>query len=254
MAPGPSREAEPPEGETSGSVLSDARTVLVLMHDATRGGNLLRVLQHRGLPTLQAETTAQALYWMRRQPPALVVIDLAARGSRLLLVQLRGEELSVMAVGDDPESRAWALETGCLRASAPPADPDELALEVAAAVRTGRATRRGRIAAGPLVVDLSGGLLIWHDRAIPASPLLVDLAACLASRAGRLVTTRELIGDVWAEPWGKPWVRPEKVHQAVWRLRELLGETRHSTFLLGRRGHGYGIFPESEAGFEAPRA
>ena len=43
---------------------------------------------------------------------------------------------------------------------------------------------------------------------------------------------------------------PNKVHQAMYRLRRSLGVPPNSPFLVARRGHGYGVFPQT---FEAQR-
>jgi DNA-binding winged helix-turn-helix (wHTH) protein len=49
-----------------------------------------------------------------------------------------------------------------------------------------------------------------------------------------------LLEDVWGEPWADA----NKVHQAVYRLRRRLGEAPDSLFLVAKRGHGYGLFPQ----------
>jgi DNA-binding SARP family transcriptional activator len=35
------------------------------------------------------------------------------------------------------------------------------------------------------------------------------------------------------------------VHQAVWRLRRLIGESADSSFLVGKQRHGYALFPDA---------
>lgn len=240
MAPRPARHAEPRDGEGGTSDLPAARTVLVLMPDPARCGEVVGALQDRGLPALQATTASQAVHWARREPPALVVIDLAVERSRIVLQEFRREGRAVVALTGDPQARTWALEAGCLDAPDPALDAQVLALKAAALVRQGRLRARGRVAAGPLVVDLSERCLVWRGRKIRASPLLVDLAACLAARAGEIVPVPAILGQVWGEPWASA----EKLHHAVWRLRGLLGEGRDSAFLVGRRGHGYGLFPQ----------
>jgi hypothetical protein len=47
------------------------------------------------------------------------------------------------------------------------------------------------------------------------------------------------------EHWGEPWADANKVHQAMYRLRGRLGVPTESRFLVGRRGHGYGLFPKT---------
>lgn len=241
MARHVARSAEPRDGPPR-AALSASRTVLVVAGDSARGGEMVGALQRRGFPTVQGSTAAQALYWARRESPAFVILDLnkVDRG-RLLLSELRKDGRAVLALSDDPQARAWALEAGCLEASWSALEADELALKVSALLGRGRGHRPSRIAAGPLVVDLSTRRLAWRGREISASPLLLELAAYLATHAGRIVPTRVLLEEVWGEPWADP----NKVHQAIWRLRQRLGEPTDSAFLVGKQGHGYGLLPDA---------
>jgi DNA-binding winged helix-turn-helix (wHTH) protein len=104
-----------------------------------------------------------------------------------------------------------------------------------------RVQPEGIISAGPLTVDLSARRLVWNGDEVSVSPLLLALTAYLAARAGRLTPARTLLEDVWGEPWADL----NKVHQAVYRLRHRLGEPGNSAFLIAKRGHGYGLFPET---------
>lgn len=113
-------------------------------------------------------------------------------------------------------------------------------MKVKALVRVGRPRRVGRIVAGPLEVDLSAGRLLWAGVELDATPLLIRLAASLASRPGELVPIAILLEEVWGDHLPDPF----KVHRAIWRLRKLLGIDSSSRFLVGKRGIGYGIFPE----------
>lgn len=237
MARHVARTAEPRDGPPR-AALSASRTVLVVAGDSARGGEMVGALQRRGFPTVQGSSAAQALYWARREPPALVILDVdKVDGVRRLLHELRKRGQAVLALSDDSQARAWALEAGCLDASSPGLEADELALKVSALLGRRRGIRADRIEAGPLMVDLSTRRLAWRGREISASPLLLELAAYLATHAGRIVPTRVLLEEVWGEPWADP----NKVHQAIWRLRRRLGERTYSALLVGRQGHGYGL-------------
>lgn len=233
--------AGPREDEPGRATLSVPQTVLVTAYDPAWGGEAVGALQRRGIPSLQGSTPAQALFWARRVPPALVVLDLQIRGWRQLMREVRAEGRTVIALGDEGGARADALGGGCLDAVRSDIDADELALKVASLLRHGRGSGRGRIAAGPLVVDLPAGCLRWRGAEIAASPLLLRLAAHLAAQSGCVVPTQVLLEEVW----GEPWATPNKVHQAVLRLRRALGEPADSPILVGRQRHGYCFLPEA---------
>lgn len=240
MARDGARRAESRVGEVA-APLSASRIVLVVTPESARGGEIVGALQGRGVPSIQASTAPQAIFWARRSTPALVLLDTNVRGSRLLLGEFRGEGRLLVALNDDDRERLRALEAGCLDALPHSLEPDELALKVARMTHLQHVHPPGKLVAGPLTVDLSARRLVWKDEEITVSPLLLSLAAYLAARAGRLTPARTLLEDVWGEPWADP----NKVHQAMYRLRRRLGEPADSPFLVAKRGHGYGFSPDA---------
>jgi DNA-binding response OmpR family regulator len=227
--------------ETTSSALAASRTVLVVNGDSAKGGEIVGAIQSRGLPAVQAATAHQAVFWARLASPALTVLDLCVKRSRMLLEELRREGRAVVAMSDDPQARTWALEAGCLDAILPSVEPDELALKLSGLVHGRQLRQAGMIDAGPLTVDISARRLIWKGEDIAVSPLLLDLAAYLAARPGQLTPARVLLEEVW----GEPWANLNKVHQTIWRLRRCLREPAESSFVVSRHGHGYGIFLHS---------
>lgn len=239
MARDGARKAEPRDGEGV-APLSASRVVLVVTRDSARGGEIVGALQSRGVPSIQASTAPQALFWARLSTPALVLLDMNVQGARLLLGEFRDMGRLLVALNDDADERVWALEAGCLDAVPHSVEPDELALKVVRLARSHHVQPAGIVVAGPLTVDLSACRLVWKDQQLRVSPLMLALAAYLAARAGQLTPVRALLQDVW----GEPWANPNKVHQAIYRLRRRLGEPPDSPFLVAKRGHGYGLFPQ----------
>jgi DNA-binding response OmpR family regulator len=234
--------SEPHNTEPRKSPVARVRTVLVVASDSVTGGKIVGALQRRGFAALQGSTVPLALYWARREPPALVILDARMEGWRRLAAELRREGRAVIVLTDDRYARAAALEAGCLDEGMSGLDPETLALRVGVLVGRGWASESVPVAAGPLVVDLRRHHLVWGGRRMEASWLLLRLAAYLAAHSGQIVPTKVLLEDVW----GEPWANPNKVHQAVWRLRHLLGESANSSFLVGRQRHGYALLPMAE--------
>ena len=236
-SPTPRREAE-----EFGETLSSARTVLVVAPTRGKAGEIAGALQDKGIPSPFATTSRQAVYWMRKESPALIAVDMRTSGARPLVEHLRQEGRTVYAMSNDVQERVTALEAGCTAADGD-LSSDEIALKIAALMRDRRLRPTGRIQAGPLTVDLSSRQFLWGAEPIAAAPLLLDLAACLANRAGDFVAVRVLLDEVW----GESWAQHDKVHKAIWRLRHQLQLPRKSRFILGKWGHGYGMFPDAAA-------
>ena len=233
------RVAEPQDNGPREPELSPARTVLVVARDSAAGGRIVAALQRRGFPALQGSTAPQALYWARREPPALAVLDARVERWRALAREMRQDGRTVLVLTDDSRDRETALGEACLDEALTGLDHEELAARIGVLLRHGFQTDGPRVAAGLMVVDLSAHRLIWKGRSVPASPLLLRLAAYLASHAGEMVPTQVLLEQVW----GQPWADARKAHQAILRLRRLLGEPADSPFLVGRQRHGYCLLP-----------
>ncbi len=235
-----------PRDEEGTAPLSASRTVLVVTPEPTKAGEVVGALQDRGVPSIQASTPPQALFWARRATPSLVLLDTNVRGAGLLLGEFRGEGRLLVVLNDDAAERVRALEAGCVDALPHSMEPAELAMKVTRLTRSDHVQASGSVVAGSLTVDLAGCRLVWKDEELRVSPLLLSLAAYLAARAGRLTPARTLLEEVWGEPWADL----NKVHQAMHRLRRRLGEPKDSDFLVARRGHGYGLCPPLSYGPE----
>lgn len=230
-----------------GTAFAASQTILVLAPDPCRCGELVGALQRRGLPSVQATTLEEAMYWAEEEPPALAVLDLRAQRWRPILAHLRSDGRAVVALADDPRERRMALEAGCLDATSVKVDAEELAVKVRGLVRERRVVPAFRGAAGPLEVDLVEGRLRWRGEEVSVPRQVLILAAVLVAHAGHPVATSTLLQELGWDPWSKP----DRLHKTVWRLRRALGLPRASGFLRARRGYGYEIFPDADA---PPRA
>jgi len=93
-----------------------------------------------------------------------------------------------------------------------------------------------RVVVGGLVVDPVSRTAQLEDRELTLNRKEFDLLFALASRAGEVVTKRQLLAEVWQMPWGGA-DRTVDVHLS-W-LRRKLGETAaEPRYLVSVRGVG----------------
>src|SRR6266508_5471625 len=102
MARKAARRAGPRDGEGV-APLSASRTVLVVSPESSRAGEIVGALQGRGVPSIQASTPPQAIFWARRSTPALVLLDLNVQSAGLLLGVFRAQGRLLVALNDDAD-------------------------------------------------------------------------------------------------------------------------------------------------------
>lgn len=95
----------PRVGRTSAAALSAARTVLILVSNPHRAGEIAFALQRLRLPAVAAESAIDALFWAEQEPPALSLVDLRAERSWSVVERLRAEGRAVIVVSDEPGKR-----------------------------------------------------------------------------------------------------------------------------------------------------
>jgi two-component system phosphate regulon response regulator PhoB len=192
-------------------------------------------LSHAGFDTGSVNNGSEALLEMGRNPPAVVVLDVALPDVSGVEVcrKLRGDRqladigivmLTALGGRDD---RLAGLEAGADDYVVKPFDVEEVVLRVRALAR--RISERDRARGEPAgTVVRSGGLTVdtsTHDVRGDGTPLSVrplefKLLVTLLSEPGRVFTREELLRTVWEIEHGS--VRTVDVH--VRRLRINLGQ------------------------------
>jgi DNA-binding response OmpR family regulator len=212
-------------------------------------------LERAGYQVQTAGTAEDALALVRRDPPDLVLLDIGLPGIDGLdaLKQFR-EKLGLAVILLTARRREFdqvlGLELGADDYVTKPFDLDVLLARIKAVLRrvqpAGSTTpaESGPLVVGDLVIDLAAHTVMLAGRAVELSPREFDLLAALAADAGRLVTTEDLLSQVWgAEYEGQPQV----VYVHIRWLREKLEENPNEPRrIITVRGLGYRLVPVSE--------
>ncbi|MFC5177841.1 response regulator transcription factor [Nocardioides taihuensis] len=205
-------------------------SILVVEDDAAIRGACQRGLTERGHAVATAPTGMAGLEQVLRDEPQVVLLDLGlpdVDGLALISMIRAASQVPIIVITarDDDPTMVTALDSGADDYVIKPFGTDQVAARIRAVLR-----RSGAVA-GESVAPLRVGDLVIDERTrtvtLAGEPLELarkefDLLQVLASRAGEVVTKRELLSEVWQQAYGGS-ERSVDVHLS-W-LRRKLGET-----------------------------
>ena len=206
---------------------------------------LLRVsLTARGYAVFEADTGEQALDQVRSLHPHVILLDLG-------LPDISGLEITrcvrewtqipiiILSVHEEESDKIGALDAGADDYLTKPFGPGELMARIRAALRRMNAEDSGAVfVTGALTVDLANRLVRVRDATVQLTPIEYDLLALFVRHAGKVLTHRQLVRDVWGG------VRYE---EALHLLRVNISNLRHK-LVAGEAGSRY-ILTEPGVGY-----
>ncbi|MET8153836.1 response regulator transcription factor [Actinoplanes sp. NPDC049668] len=217
--------------------------LLLIEDDSAIRTNLLRALRERGHAVAASHTAMDGLQTALAERPDLVVLDLGLPDldGRELLRMLRAVSpvpVIVATARDDEEEIVRVLDAGADDYLVKPFTAAQLDARIRAVLRRGGEDRaeQAEITVGGLRVDAGARTASLDGAQLDLTPREFDLLHHLASRAGQVVTKRELLSEVWQVPYGGA-DKTVDVHLS-W-LRRKLGETAQTPrYLHTVRGVG----------------
>jgi len=146
-----------------------------------------------------------ALDFLKRNPVDLVVLDLGLPGMDGLEVvrRLRGQgnatPIVILSSRDDEAGKVTALDLGADDYVSKPFGMDELSARIRAALRH-RLQQGGEkpvFRSGDLSVDLVRRIVTARGAEVKLTPREYDLLRLLVSHAGKVLTHRHILNEVW---------------------------------------------------------
>jgi DNA-binding response OmpR family regulator len=217
--------------------------LLLIEDDSAIRTTLLRALRERGHAVAAAHTAMSGLQTALAERPDLVVLDLGLPDldGRELLRMLRAVSAMPVIVAtarDDEEEIVRVLDAGADDYIVKPFTAAQLDARVRAVLRRGGVTGTDPVAlaVGGLRIDAGARTATLDGADLDLTPREFDLLHHLATRAGQVVSKRELLSEVWQVPYGGA-DKTVDVHLS-W-LRRKLGETaQEPRYLHTVRGVG----------------
>ncbi|WP_459802406.1 response regulator transcription factor [Herbidospora sp. RD11066] len=217
-------------------------SLLLIEDDVTIRTALVRALRDKGHAVASASAALEGLRMALDDRPDLVVLDLGLPdldGAELLrmLRAVSSVPVIVATARDGDAESVRVLDAGADDYLVKPFTAAQLDARVRAVLRrTGSVSGDPTVTVGGLRVDPRGREASLDGRVLDLTPREFDLLLYLASRAGHVVTKRELLIEVWQLPYGGT-DKTVDVHLS-W-LRRKLGETaQEPRYLHTMRGVG----------------
>ena len=216
--------------------------LLVVEDERDLARHLRRGLEESAWTVDVCERVEDAWQQLLLNPYDVVLLDLGLPdidGLQVLPMLRSVSDVPVIIVTarEDDADVVKALDAGADDFVVKPFGADHLDARIRAVLRrSGNARTDGPITVGGLVVDARTRTATLDGRPLELSRKEFDLLLALATRAGEVVTKRDLLAEVWRQPYGGG-DRTVDVHLS-W-LRRKLGETAaEPRYLHSARGVG----------------
>jgi two-component system KDP operon response regulator KdpE len=182
------------------------------------------LLRSRGYAVTLAGTGREAILAFERERPDVVILDLGLPdmdGAEVCRhIRERGDTpIIVLSARGTEKDKVAALDAGADDYVTKPFGTEELLARVRAALRRtlGReAARHGTLVRGDLTIDFDRRRVVRADADVRLTPKEFELLTLLASHAGRVLTHRTILRQIW----GAHTEQPEHLRVLVGQLRK----------------------------------
>jgi two-component system KDP operon response regulator KdpE len=223
--------------------MSAAPLRVLVVDDEPPIRKLLRMgLTAQGYQTLEAPNGKVALDLLS-QSPDLIILDLGlpdTQGHDLLrTIRARNESVPIVVLSSrgDEAGKVQALDLGADDYITKPFGMDELLARMRAALRQQLQTHGERpvFRVGDLSVDLVRRIVKVGDREVKLSPKEYDLLRVLVQHAGKVLTHKLLLGELWDDLTDAQYLRVY-----VRQLRQKIeADPEQPQYILTETGIGY---------------
>jgi len=180
--------------------------VAFVIDDEPQIRRLLRVtLEANGYRVFDAATGNEGLVQVAQRKPDVVLLDLGLPDLDGLVVLKRIREWSqvpiiILSVRDREDEKIAALDSGADDYVTKPFNSGELLARLRATLRHGQPQGADAIfRIGNLEVDLARRLVLKNGTEVKLTPIEYSLLRLLVTHAGKVLTHRQLLTQVWGE-------------------------------------------------------
>ena len=234
--------------------MTEEKELILLIEDEPQMRRFLRItLESHGYRFVEAGTAQEGLMQASMRNPDVVLLDLGLPDLDGLEVTERLREwtqtpIIVISAREQEQDKVKALDAGADDYLTKPFSAGELMARVRVALHHALRLRSGQnepvFAHAGLLVDLAARRVFVRDNEIHLTPIEYKLLTALIRHAGKVVTHRQLLLEVWG---------PGQVSEVQY-LRVYMTQLRHKLeedparprFLLNEPGVGYRLNADEE--------
>jgi len=225
--------------------VSDPNPVILVIEDEVQMRRFLRAsLTSNGYQVVETDTAEAGLAQAAARNPELILLDLGLPDQDGLAVTQRLREwtktpIIVISARGREEDKIQALDAGADDYLTKPFGVGELLARMRVALRNAARGELGssQFSVGELKIDLIRRQVLVSEKEVHLTPIEYKLLATLVKHAGRVITHRQLLREVWG---------PNSSDQTQY-LRVYMGQLRHKLeqnpsrpqFLTTEPGVGY---------------
>jgi len=227
--------------------MSDAKELILLIEDEPQMRRFLRItLQTQGYRLTEAETGSDGLVQATSRNPDVVLLDLGLPDMDGLEVTGRLREwtstpIIVISAREQEQDKVKALDAGADDYLTKPFSAGELLARIRVALRHAVRQRLGQqepvFTLGNLRVDLAQRQVFLDDKEVHLTPIEYKLLTVLVRHAGKVITHRQLLKDVWGPAHGEE-VQYLRVYMTQLR-HKLEADPARPRFFMNEPGIGY---------------
>jgi two-component system KDP operon response regulator KdpE len=217
--------------------------ILVVDDEASIRKFLHLTLESQGYRVLEAASGSEAISLTAAEKPDVVMLDLGLPDMdgievTRLLREWTQVPIVVLSVRGSEIDKVAALDAGADDYLTKPFGTRELVARLRAAVRRSLKSADNPVfISGPLLVDLGRRLVTLEGNEVSLTPNEYDLLKAMVANAGKVLTHRQLLREVWGPEYGQ---ELHMLHVNVSNLRRKIEpDPSHPQLIITEPGVGY---------------